>query len=75
MKNEKQKIKTKKGKIADFRLKNINPSQKKFLTSSKNISFSRSPPTWTYMGELNIPFSGRVSRFAEFFFIDHKKSD
>ena len=27
-----------------------------------------SPPTWTYMGEFNMPFSGRISRLAEFFF-------
>ena len=31
-----------------------------------NISFSRSPPTMACMGDLNIPFSGRVSRFVEF---------
>ena len=64
MKSEKGK-KWKIGKIADFRsenqsLPNFHPDL------PQNIFFFGSPPKWTYMSELNMPFSGRVSRFAEF---------
>ena len=61
-----KKEKGKMGKIADFRSKSINPSKNNFLTSHQIFFFCGSPPKWTYMGELKIPSSGRVSRFAEF---------
>ena len=64
-----KKEKGKMGKIADFRSKSINPSKNNFLTSHQIFFFCGSPPKWTYMGELKIPSSGRVSRFAEFFTI------
>ena len=64
MKNEKQKLKTKM-KINNKKDKNYR-FQIIFLTPFIIFSFLI-PSTWIYMGELNMPFSGRVLRFAEFF--------
>ena len=81
MNNEKWKTKNKKRKKRKncrFYIKEHRSVPNFFRNLLSNISFSRSPPTWTYMGELNIPFSGRVSSFAEFLFrvpsIKHEKN-
>ena len=78
-KNEKHKMKRKKGKkrkkrkkekrkIADYKSKH--QSLPIFFPDlPPNIFFLGSPPKWTYMSELNMPFSGRVSSFAEFLLV------
>ena len=70
-KKEKRKRKIEKGKKGKMQILNQRASipPNFFSWPPTKYFLLGSPSTWTYMGELNMPFSGRISRFAEFFSI------